>query len=77
MNKVIKTFFDSLFSPACIVNSDLQVVHANAEFLNIADITKEDFNKFRTQKRKYLTSVSRAFVKIWNWEYFVFILFPY
>lgn len=45
MNKVIKTFFDSLFSPACIVNSDLQVVHANAEFLNIADIAKKDFNK--------------------------------
>ena len=57
MNKVIITFFDSLLSPACIVNSDLQVVHANAQFLDIADITKEEFNKGRALKKCITTDL--------------------
>lgn len=45
MNKVIKTFFNSLLSPACIVNRSLQVLFANSDFLSMVDISEKDVNK--------------------------------
>ncbi len=41
MEKVIALFFESLLSPACIIDREMNVLHTNNDFLDMADITRE------------------------------------
>ncbi len=41
MEKVTELFFNSLLSPACIIDREMNVLHANTKFLSMADISKK------------------------------------
>lgn len=45
MKKEIRTFLNSLLSPACIVDKRLHILEANADFLSVADVSKKEINE--------------------------------